>query len=505
MHPKHVGTIVEACRIASDWMRITPNIVGDGGIGKTSIVREYCEGHDLGYVPKYLAQDEGPDLRGMPYADVDAGRTRYLLPEDLPTGDLTNLGVLKVLCEASDVKFSDVFEIDPDQAVAKITGDNQRRMATRKAEQQVYASLSITVEGKKYSGIQRLAAFIAQDEWADINGYNEAWKNVQGRMENGCLVLDELNRARPDVKQAAFPLINEGRCGTYVLPSGWSVVVLGNYEDGDAEYETGAFEDRAWQDRFVFIDFDVDEVFRQEWAIWAAKKYGEAAMTSIAITAQNMKYLSERGGKIGEIKPSPRSHEKLMALEKTREQFPALNDRLTPESDVTIFRLMVQGAVGIETGNAYFTEGLPVSPTEILRDGVKTHLRALATMKNSRGMAIGLMAGIIGLARDQIHENERVQEHCLDFAEWIQDNVTTNKDVLVAFLKSLMEAEGGRACENQGVLRKHMLFNEEIGNLIAAARKQYRQGRNDFVDALTKRKRLRKTVSVLIGNKPSGK
>lgn len=76
------------------------------------------------------------------------------------------------------------------------------------------------------------------------------WFPTEGR---GIIFLDELNRAHPDVKQALFSFILEGRIHTHVLPEGWSIVAAGNY-DSDS-FITTAFDDDAWLSRFVHIDF----------------------------------------------------------------------------------------------------------------------------------------------------------------------------------------------------------------------------------------------------------
>lgn len=76
------------------------------------------------------------------------------------------------------------------------------------------------------------------------------WFPTEGK---GILFLDELNRAHPDVIQAAFSLITERTIHTHKLPEGWSIVAAGNYQN--SQFNVTDTSDCAWMSRFCHIDF----------------------------------------------------------------------------------------------------------------------------------------------------------------------------------------------------------------------------------------------------------
>jgi hypothetical protein len=496
-------TIVKACRAASRYIKIVPNFQGTNGIGKTAGMSQMAEVDDMGYIPMYLAQSEPSDLKGMPYADTAAGRTRYLLPEDLPTADLTMIQVMQELARAGDISLTEVFGIRGqefhafvDDAVRKILGidnlDCVRRGALRRAHAEVYSSLA--ADG--VTGLNRLRAFVAMDQDADHEAFRTTLIRIQGRMPEGVVHLDELNRAMPATKQSAFALLSEGRIGQYVLPAGWSVVVTENYEEG-GDFDVANFKDAAWADRFVYIDWDVDQKFREDWSVWMAKKYGQHAAGVIATIGSNASLFSTKNGQVPTAKPSPRSWDKVAAFVAVRDEIPGFTDE--------IFSLLLIGLVGSDAAGVFSTETLPVSPMEILEDGVKTHRAALDTIKSKRGSILGLMAGVLGYARDTIATNPKYQAHSLDFAEWITDSLSSNRDVVIAFLKAITEAAAKEKDAN-ATFGSNLVVNEQVAKMVALGRARIRRVASkeigpDFMDAVFARKKLQDAVAILTGKK----
>lgn len=74
---------INICRSA----RITPFIWGHRGLGKSSLVSQVCSNNNWGHVNMRLSQVEASDLRGLP--DKVDGRTAYLPPADMPSGDMS--------------------------------------------------------------------------------------------------------------------------------------------------------------------------------------------------------------------------------------------------------------------------------------------------------------------------------------------------------------------------------------------------------------------------------
>lgn len=80
----------------------------------------------------------------------------------------------------------------------------------------------------------------------------------------GILLLDEMNRARTDVLQAAFQLVLDRSVGLHELLDTWYIVAAGNLglEDGTDVNEL----DRALKNRFIHFNVDVNLDAWIEWA-----------------------------------------------------------------------------------------------------------------------------------------------------------------------------------------------------------------------------------------------
>lgn len=82
-----ISTIKEAVMLCKA-TNITAYIWGHRGLGKSSLVKQLCEEHDMGFIDFRASQIEASDLRGLP--DRVNGRTVYLPPADMPAADLTD-------------------------------------------------------------------------------------------------------------------------------------------------------------------------------------------------------------------------------------------------------------------------------------------------------------------------------------------------------------------------------------------------------------------------------
>ena len=74
------------------------------------------------------------------------------------------------------------------------------------------------------------------------------WFPTEGK---GIIMLDEFNRAHPDVLQAMFPFVQTGRMHTHKLGEGWSIAVAGNYQNEN--FNVTDTSDAALASRFCHI------------------------------------------------------------------------------------------------------------------------------------------------------------------------------------------------------------------------------------------------------------
>lgn len=119
----------------------------------------------------------------------------------------------------------------------------------------------------------------------------------------GILLLDELNRARNDVLQAAFQLVLDRKVGMCELLDSWYIVAAGNLGEED---KTDVVElDSALKNRFIHFYVDVELKAWEEWA-------SDAGVHSDVITFlhNKPKYLYYVANQEDNIFVTPRSWEK---------------------------------------------------------------------------------------------------------------------------------------------------------------------------------------------------
>ncbi len=75
-------------------LRLPAYLAGPPGIGKTAVVREFARAQGLELVTLMLSQLEPSDVRGLPFLDRNAGRTRWLIPEFYPEQGGDSGGIL---------------------------------------------------------------------------------------------------------------------------------------------------------------------------------------------------------------------------------------------------------------------------------------------------------------------------------------------------------------------------------------------------------------------------
>jgi MoxR-like ATPase len=159
-------------------------------------------------------------------------------------------------------------------------------------------------------GINLIDLRLAQFETGDLIGipYLQKDKTFWGKPgwwpeegTKGILLLDEINRAPSDVRQAVFQLIladhkGRRRLHTHVLPKGWAVIAAMNPDNGEYQVEQ---LDKAFARRFIMLTIQPDV---ESWLLWAKQNVEVAgkdkpkvdpAITAFVAANKNLLNLTE--------------------------------------------------------------------------------------------------------------------------------------------------------------------------------------------------------------------
>lgn len=194
---------------------VAVEIIGDSGIGKTSMVLQVAEENKLNYVKLNLTQiEELGDLVGFPIRQFQ-------------------------LCkEASKSATNDLFSSNDEESECLWVDEHAI---------DEYVKRGFTFTGKKRQSH-------CPPEWiADVKG-------------GGILILDDWNRAEMRFIQAVMELIDRQEYVSWKLPKDWHIILTANPDNGD--YLVNSI-DNAQRTRFVKVNlkFDIDI-----WARWAEKE-----------------------------------------------------------------------------------------------------------------------------------------------------------------------------------------------------------------------------------------
>lgn len=398
---------ISLCRMAN----ISLMIWGQRGVGKSSVIAQYCSQHQYGCVNMRLSQMEASDIRGLP--DRIQGRTQYLPPADMPSGGLS--------WEDYEAKLQEI--TDP----------------TERMRQSVL---------------------------------------LTPQLNNGILFLDEINRAQDDVLQAAFELVLDRKIGQYVLPEGWSIVCAGNYNEGS--YITNGFTDAAFLDRFCHVQLSDGEATMEDWVQFMSNTHGDTASSVIEFVAQDLNRLDGAvEGSLGfTIQPSRRSWESVTKVVQAAKQLNVSDEALTST---------IQGLVGVELGASFGRYSCPVSPRDLINDGVKKWKKQLDEL--DRNQQVGLMWGLTSYLKKKI-DNENESNVALDYAEWMAHH-STEHDLVAAFLKSLTNDDNASVRGMKSVMVNNPAAAKMINGILNSGQEQ----EETFISRLMKREKLHDIVS----------
>jgi MoxR-like ATPase len=392
---------------------VTPFLWGHKGMGKSSLVRQLAEERGWGFVDLRCSQLEAADLRGLPHRGED-GRTRFLPPADLPVGDLT----------AQEAK--SLLGPEDSMCLKKL---HERRTLQRQ---------------------------------------------IQPRLTEGILFLDELNRAADDVLHAAFQLVLDRAVGEYVLPPGWSVVAAGNFSEG---YVVNNFDDPAFLDRFAHLVLTPGQMTAGEWVSWMRNKYAAGTDAVIDFAMADLKHLygDTKGGLGFTIQPSPRSWEAVVrVLAKAKEA-----------ADRMAVKEILAGLVGRDLATAFRKHRAQILPEELLESGVSELADRLGRL--DRQQLVGLMWGLVRLVEERLDDSAAC-EVALDFASYLSARVG-DRDLVLAFCRTL--AEKDPTVNGSPEVRAALVTNPRLARAVASQRSKPA----GFVDHLASRKEFQEKLA----------
>lgn len=424
---------VEICGKAG----VTPFIWGHRGLGKSSLVRQYAAENRMGFIDLRCSQLEASDIRGLPDAGKD-GRTHYLPPADMPSGDLTNTEITRELVGV----------------------------------------LGINVDKESDGQIaDKISKVLATADMQTERRYMERLKLLQPRFERGVIFLDEVNRAQDDVQQAVFELVLDKSVGQYVLPPGWIVAAAGNFMEG---YMVTGFTDPAFLDRFCHLTLSDGETTLEEWIDYMVGVHGEAASDIIEFASQNTDHLDGKmTGELGfNIMPSRRSWEMITKVKE-------ICDRGSYSE--TARTECYAGLIGRDLATTFARYSCPVKPRQLLDRGVKANESALKRL--NRNELTGLMWGMVSFCKNKI-EDDKTAAVCIDFATFMTKHVQ-DKDVVVAFCRALVASGKG---DHQEKARAAVISNPRLATMIAKFNKQG-NAKKTFVDRLAEKPELQDALS----------
>jgi len=207
---------------------VATEVIGESGLGKTSIALQLAEEHELNYVKLNLAQiEELGDLIGFPL------RQFQLCKEG---------GGVEVKTELKKVKLPNGMEVMKKvQVESEIEGD-----CIWVDENAIDEYVK---QGYNFTGEKRMS--YCPPEW------------IADKQGGGILILDDWNRADIRFIQAVMELVDRQEYISWKLPDDWHIVLTANPDDG--EYLVNAI-DVAQRTRFVSV---VLKWNHERWAEWA--------------------------------------------------------------------------------------------------------------------------------------------------------------------------------------------------------------------------------------------
>jgi hypothetical protein len=234
---------------------------------------------------------------------------------------------------------------------------------------------------------------------------------------SGVLLLDEFNRARPDVLQAAFQLVLDRKVGMHEIMDSWFIIAAGNLGEQD---KTDVVEmDSALKNRFIHFSVDLD---LDSWMEWANKAGVNRDIINFIQSKPNYLYFTAKED--DNVFITPRSWEK----------FSKILEQNSDEDPAKITSLLGPDIIG--TAASFFIKYLEsreiVSGMDVVTK-FKTDKKIQGKIKAmQRDMVYALNNDVV----DAIIKLESIEtKHIENVHEYL--GASLEKDVYVAFMRAL--------------------------------------------------------------------
>lgn len=272
---------------------------------------------------------------------------------------------------------------------------------------------------------------------------------LQACREPVVLLLDEINRATPEVMQCAFQLVLDRELNGNVLHPETRVYCAVN---ASADYQVNEM-DPALLDRFWVTDLDPD---KQDWIEWATN-VGDIDPVIIEFINQNPAHLRHTGQtEPGKVYPTPRSYERLDKSLKFAEISPS-NSAGTSTPDG--FYACCLGFVGIEAAIALqdFVKNYEFQiVAEDVIDNFKDRKKVIDTLSNDK--LNSLVAKII----THCGENDWTVKQCKNISTFAKSK---SDEMLVSLWNGVMET--GKV---PNITKLHKFLGQAVVDAVTAAR-----------------------------------
>ncbi len=217
---------------------VATEVVGDSGLGKTTVVIDIAKEHGLNYVKLNLAQiEELGDLVGFPVRQFQLCKEGATLKKSSP--------VMKTVMEKKVLPNGNTVMVKKQVPVE--TSDTNDESNCLWVDENAVGQY--TKQGYEFTGEKRMS--YCPPEW------------IANRKGGGILILDDWNRADMRFIQACMEICDRQEYISWKLPKDWHIILTANPDDG--EYLVNSI-DTAQKTRFVSV---VMKWNHERWAEWA--------------------------------------------------------------------------------------------------------------------------------------------------------------------------------------------------------------------------------------------